>query len=84
MVPSARHRPWVCMATPIAACTVGRRAYGRAAEAATERTLREIVHLGMGRDQVRIRLINAFGTDGVALDGVTAGLRASRRLEEAS
>jgi lysophospholipase L1-like esterase len=41
----------------------------------TDRTLREIVHLGMGGDQLRIRLTDAFGTDGVVVDGVTAGLR---------
>jgi lysophospholipase L1-like esterase len=43
----------------------------------TDRTLREIVHLGMGADHVRTRLTNIFGTDGVAVDGVRAGLRAS-------
>jgi lysophospholipase L1-like esterase len=101
MVPSARRRSWMCVATLIAAGLFGGSAHGRAAEAPTrapawpartwagswsttplpgttgftDRTLREIVHLGMGGDQIRIRLTNAFGTDGVAVDGVTAGLR---------
>lgn len=43
----------------------------------SDRTLREIVHTGMGGDEVRIRLTNAFGADGIVVDGVTAGLRVS-------
>lgn len=43
----------------------------------SDRTLREVVHTSMGGDEVRIRLTNAFGTDGIVIDGVTAGLRST-------
>ena len=42
-----------------------------------DRTLREIVHTSLGGDEIRIRLTNAFGTEGIAIDDVTVGLRAS-------
>jgi lysophospholipase L1-like esterase len=43
----------------------------------TDQTLREIVHTSAGGDQLRIRLTNAFGTDGLVVDDVSVGLRES-------
>ncbi len=42
-----------------------------------DQTLREIVHTSVGGDDVRIRLTNAFGTDGLVVDHVTVGVRQS-------
>ncbi|MCO6009383.1 SGNH/GDSL hydrolase family protein [Actinoallomurus purpureus] len=41
-----------------------------------DQTLREIAHISVGGDQVRIRLTNAFGTNGLVIDGATIGARA--------
>jgi lysophospholipase L1-like esterase len=43
----------------------------------TDRTYREIVHPTLSGDQVRVRLTNAFGTDGLPIGRVTAGIRSS-------
>jgi lysophospholipase L1-like esterase len=43
----------------------------------SDRTLREVVHTSVGGDQVRIRLTNAFGTDGVVVDRTTVGAQSS-------
>ena len=43
----------------------------------TDRTLREIVRPALGGDELRIRLTNAFGTDGVVIDDVTVAVRES-------
>ncbi|GAB3985391.1 hypothetical protein GCM10029978_098100 [Actinoallomurus acanthiterrae] len=40
-----------------------------------DQTLREVVHTTMGGDQVRIRLTNSFGTDGLVIGGATIGVR---------
>ena len=40
-----------------------------------DRTLRQIVHVGLGGDAIRVRVTNAFGADGVRLDHVRVGLR---------
>jgi lysophospholipase L1-like esterase len=40
-----------------------------------DRTLRQIVRVGLGGDAIRVRLTNAFGADGVRVDGVRVGLR---------
>lgn len=42
-----------------------------------DQTLREVVHTTMGGDQVRIRLTNAFGADGLVIGGATIGVRAT-------
>ncbi len=38
-------------------------------------TLREIIHISLGGEEVRVRLTNAFGTNGVVIDDVTVGVR---------
>jgi lysophospholipase L1-like esterase len=40
-----------------------------------DRTLRQIVHVGLGGNEIRVRVTNAFGVDGVRLDDVRVGLR---------
>lgn len=49
---------------------------GTAATGFTDRTLREIVRLGAGGEQVRIRVTDVFGPSALSLDSVTVGLRA--------
>jgi lysophospholipase L1-like esterase len=40
-----------------------------------DRTLRQIIHIGLGGDEIRVRVTNAFGTEGVRLEDVRVGLR---------
>jgi lysophospholipase L1-like esterase len=40
-----------------------------------DRTLRQIVHVGLGGDEIRVRVTNAFGLDGLRLGDVRVGRR---------